>query len=673
MPESFHFLQPLWFLALIPLALWLWLAQRQGETDSNWRRVCDRNLLPYVVNSPVRHAGSLGLWLLAAGWLLAVTALADPVWQKRPQPVYRNQQALVVVLDLSRSMSSGDLKPSRLERARYKVADILKQRGEGQTALVVFAGDAFAVSPLTNDTNTISALLDPLQPGLMPVQGSRVDLGLEKAAELFRQAGVRHGDILLITDGFEDARALEVARRLYKAGYRISVLGAGTSEGAPVPDGQGGYVRDAAGSVVMAALKPARLQQLAAAGGGNYSTMTANADDLKTLLPRPAATPATQMAQTDLKTDIWRSEGPWLVLVLLPLAALAFRRGWLLTLLPLLVMTVLYSAPQPAMAAGWDDLWQRRDQQADAALQAGDLQRAQALARQPQRQGTAAYRAGDYDKALQAFGKTEGPQGDYNRANALAQLGRYQDAITAYDKALKADPSLDDAVYNKAQVEKLLQQQKQQAASNSSSNSKARTAPARGKRTRNNSRPATVRSNRAAAANRQAATSRTRLPATATSRRRRARNRKSPAAVTRATGTKRKAPATKTARLHRHRNRQCPQGKNLTPRVPHRPAAVIPRTTANSPGNRPRAKARRTTTPRDPHRSRLCRPPTKALRPGMQTRQPGNNSRPTNVGCGAFPTTRADCYAASFFINTASASARSKATTVKPGDLFPAE
>jgi Ca-activated chloride channel family protein len=461
MPESFHFLQPLWFLALIPLAVLLWLAQRQGETDSNWRRVCDRNLLPYVVNSPARHAGSLGLWLLAAGWLLAVTALADPVWQKRPQPVYRNQQALVVVLDLSRSMSSGDLKPSRLERARYKVADILKQRGEGQTALVVFAGDAFAVSPLTNDTNTISALLDPLQPGLMPVQGSRVDLGLEKAAELFRQAGVRHGDILLITDGFEDARVLDVARRLYKAGYRISVLGAGTSEGAPVPDGQGGYVRDAAGSVVMAALKPARLQQLAAAGGGNYSTMTANADDLKTLLPRPAATPATQMAQTDLKTDIWRSEGPWLVLVLLPLAALAFRRGWLLTVLPLLIMTVLYSAPQPAMAAGWDDLWQRRDQQADAALRAGDLQRAQALARQPQRLGTAAYRAGDYDKALQAFAKTEGPQGDYNRANALAQLGRYQDAITAYDKALKADPSLDDAVYNKAQVEKLLQQQKQ--------------------------------------------------------------------------------------------------------------------------------------------------------------------------------------------------------------------
>jgi len=473
MPESFHFLQPLWFLALIPLALWLWLAQRQGDTDSSWRRVCDRHLLPYVVNSPVRHAGSLGLWLLAAGWLLAVTALADPVWQKRPQPVYRNQQALVVVLDLSRSMSSGDLNPSRLERARYKVADILKQRGEGQTALVAFAGDAFAVSPLTSDTNTIRALLEPLQPGLMPVQGSRVDLGLEKAAELFTQAGVRHGDILLITDGFEDARALDVARRLSKAGYRISVLGAGTSEGAPVPDGQGGYVRDAAGSVVMAALKPARLQQLAAAGGGNYSTMTANADDLKTLLPRPAATLETQLAQTDLKTDTWRSEGPWLVLALLPLAAVAFRRGWLLSL-PLLVMTVLYSAPQPAMAAGWDDLWQRRDQQADAALRAGDLQRAQALARQPQRLGTAAYRAGHYDNALQAFAATEGPQGDYNRGNALAQLGRYQDAIAAYDKALKADPGLDDAVYNKAQVEKLLQQQKQkqQQSKNSSGEGK---------------------------------------------------------------------------------------------------------------------------------------------------------------------------------------------------------
>jgi Ca-activated chloride channel family protein len=461
MPEQFHFLHPLWFLALIPMVLVLWLLQRPAAADSSWRRVCDSHLLPYVLSTPRQRAGTLATGLLAAGWLLAVVALADPVWQKQPQPVYRSQQARVVVLDLSRSMLSTDLKPSRLQRARLKVADILKQSHEGQTGLVVFAGDAFAVSPLTSDTNTIRALLDPLQPELMPVQGSRLDLGLEQAAELFKRAGVRQGDILAVTDGSEDTRAVAVARKLHASGYRVSVLGVGTTDPAPVPDGQGGYVRDASGSIVMPALHASDLRELAAAGGGDYSGITPDTSDLKRLLRPPQPTLTTDIEQTDLKTDLWQSQGPWLVLLLLPLAALAFRRGWLLSL-PLVIVAALASAPPPAMASTWDDLWLRRDQQADAALQAGDPQRAQALATQPLRRGTAAYRAGNYAQAMQAFADSQGPQGDYNRGNALAKLGRYREAIAAYDQALQADPDLEDATYNRAQVARLLQQQQQQ-------------------------------------------------------------------------------------------------------------------------------------------------------------------------------------------------------------------
>jgi Ca-activated chloride channel family protein len=475
MPEGFHFLHPLWFLALVPMALLLWLVRRHGDTDNAWRQACDAHLLPHLLSGAARGIDSLPVWLLAAAWLLAVTALADPVWNKRPQPVYRSQQALVVVLDLSRSMSATDLKPSRLERARYKVDDILRQSREGQTGLVVFAGDAFAVSPLTSDTKTIRALLDPLNPDLMPVQGSRADLGLEKAAELFRQSGVPHGNILLITDGFENERAIDVARRLYSAGYRTSVLGVGTPEGAPVPDGQGGYLRNARGAILMPGLKADRLQRLAGAGGGSYSTITTDNSDLRRLLPSDVPTLQTQLKQTGLKSELWQSEGPWVVLGLLPLAALAFRRGWLLVV-PLVVMTVLYSAPRPAMAGTWDDLWARRDQQADAALRAGDLQRAQSLARQPLRRGTAAYRAGDYDKALQAFAESGTPQGDYNRGNALAKLGRYQDAVAAYDQALKSDPDMQDAAYNKAQVEKLLRQQQRNKSAASGTGGKQQSA-----------------------------------------------------------------------------------------------------------------------------------------------------------------------------------------------------
>jgi Ca-activated chloride channel family protein len=458
MPEQFHFLQPLWFLALPPMALLLgWLA-RTGRDHSDWRHACESHLLPFLLNQPVRAFQRLPVWLSALAGLLAVVALADPVWQKQPQPVYRNQDAVVVVLDLSRSMLSADLTPSRLERARYKVEEILKRRQDGQTGLVVFAGDAFAVSPLTNDARTIRALLAPLNPGLMPVQGSRADLGLRQAGHLLQQAGIARGDVLLITDGYSDPRTVDVAADLRRQGYRLSVLGVGGDRPAPIPDGQGGFVRDSQGRVVLPALESAPLQQLAAAGGGRYSGITADDADLAQVLPSSRQALGFSAQSTELATDRWQSHGPWLVLALLPLAALAFRRGWLLTI-PLAIVLSLGSLPRPAMAAGWDDLWQRRDQQAHQALRSGDYARARQLAGQPLQRGEAAYREGDYAGALEAYKASATAQGDYNRGNALAQLGRYQDAITSYEQALAKQPGMADALHNKQVLEKWLQQQ----------------------------------------------------------------------------------------------------------------------------------------------------------------------------------------------------------------------
>ncbi len=459
MPEQFHFLQPAWFLTLLPLALLLWLVRNPGNIDNPWRKVVDARLLPWLLVPSDGHNGRWPVVLLAAGWLLAVLALADPVWNQQPQPVFRNQAARVIVLDLSRSMLTPDLKPSRLIRARYKVADLLQQSREGQTALVVFAGDAFAVSPLTSDTDTIQSLLAPLEPALMPAQGSRVDLGLRKAGELLQQAGARQGDILLITDGFDSGRTLNVAGKLHAQGYRVSVLGTGTAEGAPLPDGSGSYVRDRNGNIVVPELDISALQKLAAAGGGRYVTIRSNNSDIEQLVPATNSM-RTQAEPTELNADIWQSRGPWLVLLLLPLAALVFRRGWLLVAVVLLGNGLI--TPQPVMASTWDDLWLRRDQQAERALQKGELEQAQQLAEQPQRRGTAAYRAGKYEQAVEDFAAAPGPDAAYNRGNALAKLGRYQEAIEAYDRALATHPGLTDATHNRAEVEKLLQQQQDQ-------------------------------------------------------------------------------------------------------------------------------------------------------------------------------------------------------------------
>jgi Ca-activated chloride channel family protein len=464
MVEQFHFLHPMWLVALIPLALMLWLLSRQGNGAGAWRRVVDSHLLPHLLIDRGGRVRRFPLAMLAIGWLVGVLALADPTWARRPLPVFRTQEARVIVLDLSRSMNTPDLKPSRLARARYKVEDILERSKEGQTGLVAFAGDAFVVSPLTDDARTVQSLLQALDTRIMPVQGSRADLGLQAAAKLLRQAGLGKGEILLVTDDAGDDRTLAVARELSRNHYTVSVLGVGTEAGAPLSGEGGGFVRDAKGQVVVPRLDSRRLRALATAGGGRFAVISADSSDLDTLIRQPVSPLNASLAKARLKTETWQERGPWLVLLLLPLAALAFRRGWLLAVAFVLVGSVGVS--DPAMALSWDDLWQRRDQQAAQALAAGDNRRAAEIATDPAQLGTARFRQGDFAQALDLFSASTGPDAHYNRGNTLARLGRYQDAIAAYDQALKEQPGMEDAKYNKALVEALLrkQQQRSQAA-----------------------------------------------------------------------------------------------------------------------------------------------------------------------------------------------------------------
>jgi Ca-activated chloride channel family protein len=462
MREAFHFIHPLWLLALVPLAWLAWRACRPGG-DNPWRRIVDARLLPLLmVGQTEAGGGRIVLWLVAAGWLVATLALADPTWERKPQPVFQTSAARVVVLDLSSSMNASDLKPSRLARARYKVDDVLSLGAEGQTGLVVYAGDAFTVTPLTRDVNTIRAQLGALAPDLMPSDGSRADLGLLKAEDLLRQAGVSTGQVLLIADGVApDALAAteRAAARLKADGYRVSVLGIGTERGAPLPDAQGGLVRDAQGRVVVASMDTSALRAIAQAGGGVDLSANDGIDALHRWVDSHAASQVAGTERSDLSAQGWKEEGPLLALLLLPLAALAFRRNWLLgaMLVPFLVMH-----PHEAMASTWSDLWQRPDQQAARSLGAGDYAQAAQAATDADRRGSAEYKLGNYQRALDNFARAPGAEADYNRGNALARLARYADAVSAYDKAMKSDPGNADARFNKAAVEALLKQQQKE-------------------------------------------------------------------------------------------------------------------------------------------------------------------------------------------------------------------
>ncbi len=453
--SDFHFIEPLWLLAPIPLGLLLWWIWRCDVGASAWRRIVDARLLSVL---QVGGGGPTRQWpllLLALGWLLAVIALANPTFEREPMPAFRSDAARVVVLNLSRSMLAEDLTPSRLARARYKVADILARSADGQIGLVAFAGDAFAVSPLTDDAETIRAMLKALSPQIMPVQGSRPDRGLDLGLDLLRQAGARNGEVILLTDDAGGVRATEAAKRLREAGHVLGVIGVGTAEGAPVPG------MTSADGPVIARLDSAALEQLAKAGAGRYASLSSSDRDLDRVLIDPR-TRARALAERDpMLAERWRELGPWIAVLLVPLAALALRRGWLVVLWLTLAPGALM-LPAPALAFGWADLWQRPEQRAAQAFTAGELERARALATNSALAGSAAYRLGDYAEAAARFGTDDSATAHYNRGNALARGGELEAALAAYDEALARDSEFADARHNRAQVEAALRAQAQQ-------------------------------------------------------------------------------------------------------------------------------------------------------------------------------------------------------------------
>ena len=267
-----HFLRPLWFLALIPLAsvvALLWQRRRGAEV---WQGVVDPHLLPHLLVGTDGRGRWFPALLLALSGALVITAIAGPVWQRLPQPLFETHIDRVILLDLSPTMNAGDLKPSRLARARFEVLDLLRQAREGQTALLAFGPEPYVVSPLTSDADTIALQVPHLDTALLPEPGRRrVDLALNKAGDLLDQAGAVDAEVILITDGLDIAdRDAVAAVALKEAGHRLSILGVGTPEGAPVPTGDGGFLEDRSGAILMPRLDAARLAWLAAAGGGDY-------------------------------------------------------------------------------------------------------------------------------------------------------------------------------------------------------------------------------------------------------------------------------------------------------------------------------------------------------------------------------------------------------------------
>ncbi|MGY1423962.1 VWA domain-containing protein [Lysobacter sp. A289] len=432
--DALHFLRPdwLWLLLGLPLLGWWW--QRRRHRASVWRDAVDPHLLAHLLAD--RRGSRKPRVLLAAfgyslAYLLAVLALAGPSWQQAAQPLWQPQTPLVIALDLSSTSLAGDLQPSRLAQARAKLAVLLDQREGGQVGLVVYAGDAFTVAPLTRDATNVALFLGALQPDVMPVEGQRGDRAIARSARLLEQAGFRSGRILMLTNQ-ADADALAAARAASARGYSVSAVGLGTPQGAPY--------KTATGAIASTRLEVDSLRQLAAAGGGRYVTLTPDNTDLETLgVLDPTDTGMDGAGDQSAAAEhglSWQDGGFWLLPPLMLLALFAFRRG-----APVAVIVLCLWLPGRTAEAA--ELWQRPDQ----------------VSHQKMEQAAQAYREGDFGRAAELYATIDGPEADYNRGNALAKAGEYPQALEAYDEAIARQATMPDAVANRQAVEAAMKRQ----------------------------------------------------------------------------------------------------------------------------------------------------------------------------------------------------------------------
>lgn len=448
-----HWLRP-WFVLLLPLLCWLlWQLWHRQKRVGRWQMILPPAFHGVLLSGGSGRESRLPWIALGLAWILMVLALLGPSWSRVEQTSQRPADPLVVVLELTPEMLAADVAPTRLEQARRKVLDLLHNRSDAQTAIIVYAGSAHTLVPLSDDLSTSANLLEALKPSIMPQSGHRADLAVNKALALLDQGELGHGRILLIGSSLNEQERQGIRQSLEGSATQWLMLGIGTREGAPVTQEDGSYLKDAQGSILVPRLDNPGLKSFASELDGRYRPARLDDSDLRGLGLLDGPRHLRSDGQT-LRLDTWADQGYWLLLPLLLLAACAGRRGWLFCL-PLLL-----ALPQTGHAFDFEDLWLRPDQQGQHLLKQKRPAEAAKHFEDSQWQGVALYEAGDYSAAARRFAEGSDARAHYNRGNALARSGELEAALDAYEQALELQPDLRPAQTNKALVESLLKEQK---------------------------------------------------------------------------------------------------------------------------------------------------------------------------------------------------------------------
>lgn len=414
--SEFHFIRPVW-LVLLPVIAAVWFLVRRRATRTG---MPDAGLAPHLRDALTIGSNDRKHWL-PIDWAativsLALVGAAGPAWTRIPDPFVAQTAPMVVILKLTPSMTANDVAPTRLERAKQKIQDLLKLRAGARTALVAYAGTAHLVVPLTNDPTVIKPYLEGLDPEIMPQKGADAATAFETAAFLLKNEA-NSGAVLFVLDeiGLQDVDTLNAAD---DPGIAISAL-------EMLPEG-------------VANKELSSLDFI-------HVRVSPDDADLRTLDRTLNADYRRALNQND--TQPWDDRG-WVFAWPAALLALVwFRRGWTMRWLVVLVTAYAISSPESAKAdvADW---FFTPDQRGRLAYQNKDFKAAAELFIDPVWKARALYRDGQYEAAAEAYERLDTPDATFAKGLAYIRNRAYRDGVRAFEETLDLDPDYPGAAEN---------------------------------------------------------------------------------------------------------------------------------------------------------------------------------------------------------------------------------
>ncbi len=458
--QAFHFLRPEWLLIFLPFAGILYLLFRKDQEQLQWKEIIAPHLLKHlgVEHSDYRSINpvSLSAFLI----VLIIIILAGPSWSRQTTPLSQDQSSLVILLDASQSMNQTDIQPTRLERSKHKIQDLLEMRQGSRTALIVFAGSAHTVLPLSDDKDILTNYLQAIKTNIIPVSGKFPERSLTKVTTLSDRPDSPM-TLLWIGDGFSSQTRASFKDYFSLHSHQLLILGVGKTRDRLRKSEQ------------LIPLEKEVLQAIASENGGHYIQATHDTSDIRQINQYIER----HFVNIDDDFSPWLDQGYYLIFPLMILFLLWFRKGWILHWVFFLAIQWSVLTPTPTLAAeslaeepvnetvdvsgqnhymqAFLRWWLTPNQQGHWYYHRSNYALAARNFEDPLWKGVAFYQAEQFKAAAEYFSRIDSSQGLFYLANAQAHAQDYLKAIATYDRLLKREPEHKKAQTNRKIVREL--------------------------------------------------------------------------------------------------------------------------------------------------------------------------------------------------------------------------